>query len=229
MLTLMSVSRAEDMDHGDPAYHEIEVQSIKSIIEHGTGEQGTQNQVRSSTEVLGPDGMDRDMLAELVAARFKLETHLEDHNEVTNTTPGAAQARTAFGINIGRGDSVLFVENSQGWDNQEHIEGDRSQVAFESEEVDDPGTLFEGKLTSYAAFNDTASGTGGGGTNNHMEEFVNFRDFLETGPVVDATDDLVCIQRQQHDAVSGQSVNVFYAQLYWATYDVEGARPQFGL
>lgn len=225
----MPVARAEDGMSGLPDYHELDVQHLKANIEHGPTEQGTQNQIAASTDILDPDRLGRDEVAELIALNYRHELHLEDHNEGTNTTPGAVQARQILGINVDRSDSVLFVEATGEMDESTFLEGAGNIEDLETDIAVSPGNLVESKLTVNPAFNDTTNGTGGGGTTAHYEQFINFREFVETGPVVDANDNLDVVQRLQHDEVGGQSSTFLYATMYWVTHEIEDSRPQFGL
>lgn len=227
----MSIARqSEGSTESDPDYHNVEVQNFSAIVELQQGSANSQVQFRATDDVLGPDGMERDNLAELVAARWHHEVHLEDQGEATVTEPGDAQSRVACGINIDRSDSVLFIEDTDTMGNTQFIEGNAANSAIETRAADDPGLLWEDKLTTSVSFNDTVQGSGGAGTGGkHHEEVTDYRALFHTGPVVDATDDFVILNRIKHDSFTGETNSLMYGQLYWRPVQIEGARPKLGL
>lgn len=208
-------------------YSDIEQQTVKFQMDMGAGEQNENGVVAFREEVLGPQGLDRDQVAELVAARYFVAHQIKDDDIATNQTPGSSRGFSILGLNTR--DGVIQGEQT-GVDETEILQdtGASTVEAF-GRVSDDPGLLFEQKSEADAAFNDTASGTGGGAAITKAETVIPYREWFGHGPIVDATDDIEGQLRITHDEVGGTTELTLFAQMYWEPLAVEGGRPQFGM
>lgn len=213
---------------GRPAYSDVETQQTFFTTSMGAGEQNESALAEFSEEVLGPNGLDRDQVAELVAARYVVKLGIEEHDIATNQTPGQAKATFALSINA---EEAALLGDGDPVDSAEVISDSGAQTMSPGGRVsDDPGRLIEEQVTVSPAFNDTTANTGGGGNSSQSIQFVApYRNWFEHGPIVDATDDLEGAIRLVHDELGGTSRGTINAHLWWNPLEVEGGRPQFGM
>lgn len=208
------------------SYQDVEVQTLKFEGSLGPSQQNDFARFTFEEEVLGPNGLDRDLVAELIWADFDLVGWVTQQDTATNTTPGSGDVKAGIGINTSAEAYPNFIGGSNV--DQAEVDGPANSAA-EGNVADDPGVLWFDRFNVAPAFNDTVNGTGGGQHYDHVGVSIPYAQILEHGPIVDATDDIQSEGQLTHDALGGTTAFNLNATLWWRVHEIEGARPQFGL
>jgi hypothetical protein len=217
-----------DYDDREATYQRTEVQSLRFTAGLGEGNQNGSNQSSFSEEVVGPDGLDRDLVAELVLARVMLFGAINDQDSTTNQTPGSFRGRAGLGINTGRGDYPIFPDATS-VDQADADAADGIAVGLVS---DDPGVIYFADGQVSAEFASSGDGISGGAdyfVDSELIEYSGEHGVLGVGPVVDATDDIQAEMQVNHQALGAVSQLRLHAMLWYRVWEVSDARPQFGL
>lgn len=197
----------------DEAWWDLEHQTLSGGITVSSNElDGSGQDFNWDPVSYTPAGsLDRGEVAELVGIEWDMHSMLVEEGNA-GTTPGTAMWE--YGLIMDQSQNFkeihdnLSAQNGLGlWDGFESTEQFR---------------LLHIYMNLYAAFNDTANGTGGGGQQALREGFKNFRRDFETGPVFFHDDDLLFNMFLDSNDNDNQNIkSSYFITLYWDIFEVQ--------
>jgi len=210
------------------AFSEIEPQHIRhSVRFYGDADAGpTVKEGFSRDFPITDRGLNPDEVAELVG--MNVRALVFSQADQPQDSLGSMTATLEAGFNLS-GEEFLYGN----YDELEQFDVDDSgTVDFEnrSNSIDEQGLLWAQAMQFEKGYDDDSNGNGGaGGSGNHTEEWIPFRDRFGQGPIVDEIDDFSSkILLDLENMIATCEARATYS-LYYNVMELEEARSRYGL
>jgi hypothetical protein len=221
----MSVRRSHDHDR-DVSYSDHDIQHVNHALTFlNSADSGPSDTIADVRQWEVTDrGLDHDEIAELRAMKVAV-TLQSPSSPIAQDEIGSFRGFLDAGFNLS-GTEFMPVATESDFVDSDDSGTDDARVDFKS--TDEQGQLISDRLGAYAGYSDTTDGTGGAAGLPSTTYWVDFADLFGTGPFVDANDDFVTrlvIDVNNMVANAGISAGV---SLFYAVYEHDEARPEFG-